>query len=70
MKRVEVKETDNRDSSITDLRLEMIDCDFDTEESNYDDCEDFISTEGENAFCILLNQFESFIEEFNDDDLE
>ena len=44
--------------------------DFDTEESNYDDCEDFVSTEGENAFCILLNQFESFIEEFNDDDLE
>jgi hypothetical protein len=55
---------------IEELRLEMIYCYFDTEESNYDDCEDFISTEGENAFCILLNQFESFIEEFNDDDLE
>ncbi len=54
-------------SKIEALRLEMIDLsiDFDTEESNYDDCEDFVSTDAENAFCILLNQFESFIEEFD-----
>ena len=51
------------------LRLEMINLsiDFDTEESNYDDCEDFVSIDAENTFCILLNQFESFIEEFDNE---
>ena len=57
-------------SKIEELRLEMIMCNFDIEEDNIDDCEDFVSTDAENAFCILLNQFESFIEEFDNDDLE
>jgi hypothetical protein len=54
-------------AKIEALRLEMIDLSFDTEESNCDDCEDFVSTDAENAFCILLNQFESFIEEFDNE---
>ena len=50
---------------IEDLRLEMIEMsiDLNAKEQNYNDIEDFVSTEAENAFCILLNEFERFIEE-------
>jgi hypothetical protein len=50
---------------IENLRIEMINISFDlnTEEDNYEEIDEFISTEAENAFCILLNQFEIFIEE-------
>ena len=50
---------------IENLRIEMINISFDlnTEEDNYEEIDEFISTEAENAFCILLNQFEMFIEE-------
>jgi hypothetical protein len=50
---------------IEDLRLEMIEMsiDLNEKEQNYNDIEDFVSTEAENAFCILLNEFERFIEE-------
>jgi hypothetical protein len=52
-------------SKIEDLRLEMIymSIDLNTKEKNYDDISEFVSTEAENAFCILLNEFEMFIEE-------
>jgi hypothetical protein len=50
---------------IENLRLEMIymSIDLNTKEKNYDDISEFVSTEAENAFCILLNEFEMFIEE-------
>jgi hypothetical protein len=52
-------------SKIEDLRIEMIDVavDMNIKEKNYDDIFEFVSTEAENAFCILLNEFEMFIEE-------
>jgi hypothetical protein len=52
-------------SKIENLRLEMIkmSIDLNTKEENYDDVFEFVSTEAENAFCILLNEFEMFIEE-------
>jgi hypothetical protein len=52
-------------SKIENLRLEMIkmSIDLNTKEKNYDDISEFVSTEAENAFCILLNEFEMFIEE-------
>ena len=37
--------------------------DLNAKEQNYDDVFDFISTEAENAFCNLLNQFDYFISE-------
>jgi hypothetical protein len=48
---------------IEDLRHEMILISFDVDEQNYEDIEDFISTEAESAFCSLLDEFEEFIEE-------
>jgi len=48
---------------IEDLRHEMILTSFDDNEQNYDDIEDFVSTEAESAFCNLLDEFEFFIEE-------
>ena len=43
---------------------ELIDSgEFDDNEQNYDDIEDFVSTEAESAFCNLLDEFEFFIEE-------
>ena len=48
---------------IEDLRHEMILTSFDGNEQNYDDIEDFVSTEAESAFCNLLDEFEFFIEE-------
>jgi len=52
-------------SKIEDLRLEMINMsvDLNVKEKNYDDVFEFVSTEAENVFCILLNEFEMFIEE-------
>jgi hypothetical protein len=52
-------------SKIENLRLEMIkmSIDLNTKEENYDDVFEFVSTEAENAFNILLNEFEMFIEE-------
>jgi hypothetical protein len=52
-------------SKIEDLRIEMINAaiDLNVKEKNYDDVFEFVSTEAENAFCILLNEFEMFIEE-------
>jgi hypothetical protein len=40
----------------------MILTSFDDNEQNYDDIEDFVSTEAESAFCNLLDEFEFFIE--------
>jgi hypothetical protein len=53
------------ESKIEDLRLEMIhmSVDLNTKEKNYDDIAEFISTEAENAFCILLREFDYFISE-------
>jgi hypothetical protein len=52
-------------SKIENLRLEMIkmSIDLNAKEENYDDVFEFVSTEAENTFCILLNEFEMFIEE-------
>jgi hypothetical protein len=52
-------------SKIENLRLEMIDAavDMNTKEKNYDDIFEFVSTEAENAFNILLNEFDQFIDE-------
>jgi hypothetical protein len=52
-------------SKIENLRLEMIDAavDMNTNEKNYDDIFEFVSTEAENAFNILLNEFDQFIDE-------
>ena len=48
---------------IEDLRLEMIEMsiDLNVNEQNYDDVFEFVSTEAENAFCNLLNEFDYFI---------
>ncbi len=50
---------------IEDLKLEMTDISvtLNVKEKNYDDIFEFISTEAENAFCILLNEFDQFIDE-------
>jgi hypothetical protein len=50
---------------IEDLRLEMIEMsiDLNVNEQNYDDVFEFVSTEAENAFCNLLNEFDYFISE-------
>jgi hypothetical protein len=47
------------------LRLEMIEMsiDLNVKEKNYDDVFEFVSTEAENAFCNLLNEFDYFISE-------
>jgi glutamyl-tRNA reductase len=52
-------------SKIQSIREEMIDksMDLNTNEDNYEIIEDFISTEAENAFNILLNEFERIITE-------
>ena len=58
-------------SKIEDLRLEMINMsvDLNVKEKNYDDVFEFVSTEAENVFCILLNEFEMFIEEIEQNEL-
>jgi hypothetical protein len=52
-------------SKIEDLRIEMIkmSIDLNVKEKNYDDVFEFVSTEAENAFSILLNEFDYFISE-------
>jgi glutamyl-tRNA reductase len=52
-------------SKIQSIREEMIDksMDLNTNEDNYEIIEDFVSTEAENAFNILLNEFERIIAE-------
>ncbi len=52
-------------SKIEDLRIEMINMsvDLNVKEKNYDDVFEFVSTEAENAFSILLNEFDYFISE-------
>jgi hypothetical protein len=50
---------------IENLRLEMISItiDLNEKEKNHDDIFEFISTEAENAFNMLLNEFDEFINE-------
>ena len=52
-------------SKIEDLRIEMINMsvDLNVKEKNYDDVFEFVSTEAENAFSLLLNEFDYFISE-------
>jgi hypothetical protein len=61
MKNVEKLKMINK--KIFALRLEMIEMsiDLNVNEQNYDDVFEFVSTEAENAFCNLLNEFDYFI---------
>lgn len=50
---------------VEDLRLEMIYMDLNTEEPDYEIVNDFVETDGENAFNILLNEIDKVISEID-----
>lgn len=50
---------------VEDLRLEMIYMDLNTEEPDYEIVHDFVETDGENAFNILLNEIDKVISEID-----